>query len=25
METAEIYDVLMAQLVATVRGYDPRY
>jgi hypothetical protein len=25
METEEIYDVLMAQLVATVRGYDPRY
>jgi hypothetical protein len=25
METEEIYDVLMAQLVATVRGYDPGY
>ena len=25
METAEIYDILMAQLVATIQGYDPTY
>jgi hypothetical protein len=25
METEEIYDVLMAQMVATIKGYDPDY
>ena len=25
IETAEIYDILMAQLVATIKGYDPTY
>jgi hypothetical protein len=25
METEEIYDVLMEQLVATIKGYDPQY
>jgi hypothetical protein len=25
METEEIYDILMAQLVATIKGYDPTY
>jgi hypothetical protein len=25
METEEIYDVLMEQLVATIKGYDPTY
>jgi len=25
METEEIYDVLMEQLVATIKGYDPKY
>jgi hypothetical protein len=25
METGEIYDVLMEQLVATIKGYDPTY
>jgi hypothetical protein len=25
METEEIYDVLMAQMVATIKGYDPTY
>jgi hypothetical protein len=25
METEEIYDVLMAQLVATIKGYDPQH
>ena len=25
METEEVYDVLMEQLVATVKGYDPAY
>ena len=25
METKEIYDVLMEQLVATIKGYDPNY
>ena len=25
METEEVYDVLMEQLVATIKGYDPKY
>jgi hypothetical protein len=25
METEEIYDILMEQLVATIKGYDPTY
>ena len=25
METEEVYDVLMEQLVATIKGYDPNY
>ena len=25
METEEIYDILMEQLVATIKGYDPQY
>jgi|SRR5450432_1559378 hypothetical protein len=25
IETDEIYDILMAQLVATIKGYDPAY
>ena len=25
METEEIYDILMAQMVATIKGYDPTY
>jgi hypothetical protein len=25
METEEIYDILMEQLVATIKGYDPKY
>ena len=25
METEEIYDVLMEQLIATIKGYDPKY
>ena len=25
METEEVYDVLMEQLVATIKGYDPTY
>jgi hypothetical protein len=25
METEEIYDILMAQMIATIKGYDPTY
>jgi hypothetical protein len=25
IDTAEIYDILMAQLMATIKGYDPKY